>query len=268
MNCKYLGLEFEAQKENFMLKIFFLIFFLFVQCFSGVSQNISGEVIYAKNSNFEDIKNRLNNTGSEAQEKAFLEKLNNELKDTRYVLTFSENESHYAKIKSLSNDSDKNALSKLNLGSFKGEYYFNFNLKEAIHKKEFLGETMLVESPLNQNWHLLKEKRNILGYECLKAHLKIQYKDINNNFKESLIIAWYAPELNNPFGPEKYNSLPGLILELEDGNSKIVAKKLKLFDKGEKLNIKKPTGGQKITECELEDKAREMLLEKMKRAKH
>ncbi len=247
-----------------MLKTFFLIFFLFVQCFSGVSQNISGEVIYAKNSNFEDLKDRLNET----QEKEFLEKLNNELKDTRYVLTFSENESHYAKIKSLSNDSDKNALSKLNLGSFKGEYYFNFNLKEAIHKKEFLGETMLVESPLNPKWNLLKEKKNILGYECLKAHLKIQYKDINNNSKESLIIAWYSLELNIPFGPEKYNSLPGLILELEDGNSKIVAKKLKLFDKGEKLNIKKPTGGQKITEGELEDKAREMLLEKMKRAKH
>nr|WP_297784107.1 GLPGLI family protein [uncultured Allomuricauda sp.] len=251
-----------------MLKTFFLIFFLFVQCFLGVSQNISGEVIYAKNSNFEDIKNRLNKTGSDAQEKAFLEKLNNELKDTRYVLTFSKNESHYTKIKSLSNDSDKSALSKLNLGSFKGEFYFNLKSKEAIHKKEFLGETMLVESPLNPNWNLLKEKKKILGYECLKAHLKIQYKDINNNSKESLITAWYSPELNIPFGPEKYNSLPGLILELEDGNSKIVAKELKLFDQGEKMKIKKPTGGHKITESELEDKAREMLLEKMKRAKH
>jgi len=251
-----------------MLKTFFLIFFLFVQCFSGVSQNISGEVIYAKNSNFEDIKNRLNNTGSDAQEKAFLEKLNNELKDVRYILTFSENESHYTKIKSLSNDSDKSTLSKLNLGSFKGEFYFNFNIKEAIHKKEFLGETLLVESPLNPNWLLLKEKKNILGYECLKAHLKIHYKDINNNPKESLITAWYAPELNIPFGPEKYNSLPGLILELEDGNSKIVAKELKLFDKGEKRKIKKPAGGQKITENELEDKARKMIFEKMRRAKN
>lgn len=263
-----MDLEFEAQKESFMLKTFFLIFFLLAQCFSGVSQNISGEVIYAKNSNFEDIKNRLSNTGSEAQEKVFLEKLKNELKDTRYILTFSENESHYTKNKSLSNDSDKSALSKLNLGSFKGEFYFNFKTKEAIHKKEFLGETMLVESPLTPNWNLLKEKKNILGYKCLKAHLKIYYKDINNNSKERLITAWYTPDLNIPFGPEKYNSLPGLILELEDGNCKIVAKELKLFDQGEKMKIKKPTGGQKITEGELEDKAREIIIEKMKRAEN
>lgn len=55
-------------------------------------------------------------------------------------------------------------------------------------------------------WIITGEKKNILGYECIKA----------TGFAEKgSVVAWYAPELPAGFGPFLLTSLPGTILEYE-----------------------------------------------------
>lgn len=225
------------------------------------SQAISGEVIYTKKLNFQELKERIGQDNNE-QTVLFLEKLQKESQDNEYLLSFGGKESNYTMAKRLINDSDRGVFSKLSLGSFNGDFYFNFQTKEAIHKKEHLGEPILVVSYTDPKWKMLDEEKNIEGYKCLKAELDIVYNDINNNPKHNKIIAWYTLELKMPFGPEKYNSLPGLILEVDDGKSRIVAKKI-VINSGSSVKIKRPIGGRKTTEKELEEEARKIILQRM-----
>lgn len=244
-----------------MIKISPIMFFVF-QCMVCVSQTISGEVVYTKKLNFEELKDRIGQDNNE-QTVMFLEKLQKESQNNEYLLSFSGKESNYTMAKRLVNDSDRGALSKLNLGSFIGDFYFNFQTNETIHKKEHLGEPILMLSYTDPKWQILDEEKIIGGYRCTKAEWDIVYNDINNNPKHNKIIAWYTQELKMPFGPEKYNSLPGLILEVEDGRSRIVAKEIKIHKDSSIVKIKKPKGGREITEKEFEEEARRIILQRM-----
>lgn len=244
-----------------MVKINPILFFVF-QCMVCTSQTISGEVVYTKKLDFEELKGRMTQDNNE-QTVLFLEKLQKESQDNEYVLSFRGAESNYAMAKKLTNDSNGGVFSKLSLGKFIGEFYFDFQTKEAIHKKEHLGEPILMVLDTGPKWKILDEGKNIGGYKCIKAEWDIIYNDIENNLKHNKIIAWYALELKVPFGPEKYNSLPGLILEVDDGRSRIVAKKIKIHMDLDIVKIKKPKGGREITEKELEEEARKIILQRM-----
>lgn len=249
-----------------MVKVSPILFFVF-QCIVCASQAISGEVIYTKNLNFEELKERIAQDNNE-QTVLFLEKLQKESPDNEYLLSFRGVESNYSRVKKLINDSDGGVLSKLNLGNFKGEFYFNSKTKEAIYKREHLGEPVLITFHINPKWKILDEEKNIEGYKCLKAEWDILYNDIDNNPKHNKIIAWYAPELKMSFGPEKYNSLPGLILEVDDGKSRIVAKEIVIYGSSGSVKIKRPKGGREITEIEMEEEARKIILQRMGKSKN
>lgn len=76
--------------------------------------------------------------------------------------------------------------------------------------------------------------------------------------KEITITAWYCPEIPINQGPEGYWGLPGLILEVSDGKTIILCSKLALNTK-DKVEIKAPTGGDKVTQKEFD----EIMMKKM-----
>jgi GLPGLI family protein len=73
------------------------------------------------------------------------------------------------------------------------------------------GNKVLVRDSLpNYSWDISgNETKRIGDFLCKKA---------STIFRGSQIIAWYAEELNVPFGPWKFKGLPGLILELYNTN--------------------------------------------------
>ena len=57
------------------------------------------------------------------------------------------------------------------------------------------------------DWTLLDGDTIISGYQCFKASTRLFGRDY---------IAWYCPEISIPYGPYKFNGLPGLVLRVTD----------------------------------------------------
>lgn len=60
-----------------------------------------------------------------------------------------------------------------------------------------------------QEWHLVDETCDILGYECRKATCHFRGRDYE---------AWYTMDIPFKYGPYYFRDLPGLILKLMDTN--------------------------------------------------
>ena len=63
------------------------------------------------------------------------------------------------------------------------------------------------DEKVNFNWKISKETKKIKGFECIKATTT----KWGRNW-----IAYYSPNHPMPFGPYKFNGLPGLIFEIAD----------------------------------------------------
>lgn len=57
------------------------------------------------------------------------------------------------------------------------------------------------------DWTLLDGDTIISGYQCFRASTELFGRDY---------IAWYCPEISMPYGPYKFNGLPGLVLRVTD----------------------------------------------------
>ncbi len=140
-------------------------------------------------------------------------------------------------------------------GGGKGIYFKDLKTKIRIHELEFNDELLTVNKPFEPyKWVLLNETKKICGYTCFKAIAEVeeQYSVINKVQKET-VTAWYAPNINYPFGPLDRDGLPGLVLETSYKNIYYIAKKIKL-NYSQKIDIKKPHRGKKISEENYQEK--------------
>lgn len=124
--------------------------------------------------------------------------------------------------------------------------YLDFNSNEKIIEKSVDGKAYLVSDVIESNeWKLTKETKTINGYKVRKATL-------NNNIH--LIEAWFAKDIKSKCGPNKYNNLPGLILEVK---STVIEKpttfttvKLESIKLDNKISIQKPSKGVQMNDAE------------------
>ena len=158
-------------------------------------------------------------------------------KEVESVLEFYKNESSYK----VPNKLIKRDSPKLFLGGNPSESYaaksheYYINLKEEIffYKTKNLGnitELVYFERP---KWKLVDGEKTILGYSCKKA-VRL------NEGKNSKITVWYAEKIPFGFGPKMSLGLPGLVLEIENGNHIFIAKKVEINPKN--IKITKPKG--------------------------
>ena len=96
-------------------------------------------------------------------------------------------------------------------------------------------------------WKLENESKYIDSYLCYKATSEQVVVNSAGTFKHP-IVAWYCPSIPFSSGPNGYNGLPGLILELQVRNITWGASKIELSK--EDTIIEKPTKGKLITEEE------------------
>lgn len=88
--------------------------------------------------------------------------------------------------------------------------YRNFDMKSIILRftDSFPSGAYIVQDNwLPLKWTIMKEYRNILGYDAQKAI---------GQFRGRIYIAWFTREIPVPYGPWKLFGLPGLILEAYD----------------------------------------------------
>jgi GLPGLI family protein len=163
----------------------------------------------------------------------------------------------------------------------------------TVDKEVFGKEFLIKDSLPKYEWVLSQETKKIGDYTCFKAtaitqpsktdfrnfrrkeakkeeskpetsgkedesktetekNKKTNFLDEVNLPKEITITAWYCPEIPINQGPEGYWGLPGLIMEVNDGKTNILCSKLALNIK-EKVEIKAPTSGDKVTQKEFDE---------------
>ncbi|MBT8255053.1 MAG: GLPGLI family protein, partial [Bacteroidia bacterium] len=80
--------------------------------------------------------------------------------------------------------------------------------------------------------------------------------------KETIeVVAWYTPQIPVKNGPGAYGGLPGLILEVNDGELTVLCNKVVLNPKNG-LDIKEPKGGKVVSQEEY-DKIMDKKMEEM-----
>ncbi len=102
-------------------------------------------------------------------------------------------------------------------------------------------------------------KKNEVATTEKKDEKKTNFFDEIDLPKEITVTAWYCPEIPVNQGPDEYWGLPGLIMEVNDGKTVIMCSKLVMNVK-DKIEIKAPTGGDKVTQKEFDD----IMIKKMK----
>lgn len=183
--------------------------------------------------------------------KKMLELIFKEIKNIDIELIYSEGNSVFKMIESLDNDGDKNYFKNMAqvLVGLSSKYFSNVNNRSIVRTNEFDGITYKITSSFINNWTLVNEQKLINNYNCYKATTIFMEKDRHGNVNKIPVTAWYAPQIPLPLGPKNYVGLPGLILELNEGQNRIsfYTTAINLNPK-KKLKISKLPRGKVVTE--------------------
>lgn len=221
------------RKEYKLLVIFILTFSLSAQ---------EGKAVYGKEIMY------LNDDNRSGSESAYTKQALENLKTFEYELTFNKNVAHYEKQSALAIKPNPliDAMTNAYAGFF-GISYFDNTRNLRVQVKEFSGETYAIK--MNKvDWVLSKETRKIDQYICYKA-TTTETREFRGKSHLLTIVAWYAPELSLPFGPDGYGELPGLIVQLEKNGTRTSLKKIE-FKKQAANKIIEPPIEELITEEE------------------
>ena len=255
---------------SFLLPSFLMTVSIFAQDFSGRATYRT----HRKSSIKLDSTTMASSPGIQEQLEAQMRKMFQKT----YSLDFTKSKSVYKEVQELDapNAPSSNGVMIMVQGSNGSNdvLYKNISENRMANKKELMGKVFLIRDNLvAYDWELMGETKNIGNYTCYKAKFEIEEEDIQINMidgevkeekvtKKRTLVAWYTPEVPISNGPSNYGGLPGLILEVNDGNQTIVCSEIVLNPK-EVKEIKEPTKGKVVTRDEFSkisfEKTKEMM---------
>lgn len=261
-----------------LLKITVLVFFLVQTALSA--QDFQGSAVYQTKTN---VEMDLAASGIPADRiKQIEEMMKNQMEKT-FVLTFDKTASIYkeeVKLEQGAAASGPGMRFAMMGGGASGKYYKNTQTKTSAKENEFSGKNFLIKDALKTyEWKMEQETKMIGENLCFKATTIIEmpanansftFGRQNNNKEEAKkeevekielvpVTAWYSMDIPVSHGPGDYWGLPGLILEINAGNTQIMCTKIVMNPK-EKADITEPDKGKVVTQKEYD----EMLKVKMK----
>ncbi len=241
------------------------IFFLCISITIFSQANFQGKAVYqSKTTMNSDFGGR---QMSEERKKQIMQRMKSMLEKT-FVLSFTREESIYKEEEKLAAPTAGGRGSRF--GGFTGGGTKYKNIKEGalLESTEFFGKKFLIsENESKPEWELGSETKQIGNYTCFKATLVKENnafdwrsmrrprrneakKDLTKVEKElpkqTLVTAWYTPQIPVSNGPGNYWGLPGLILEINEGRTTILCSEITM-NPSEKIEIEKPEKGKKVT---------------------
>ncbi|SMD33261.1 GLPGLI family protein [Reichenbachiella faecimaris] len=190
-----------------------------------------------------------------------------------YELKFNGSESSYKQIQSL----DKKEVAQasdvmVRVAGGSSLTYKDTKKKRYLQNADLFGKPFLIDDELEAlDWEITGEKKQIGKYECQQARYTrearmMQVDTENGQPKEVVtqveVTAWFTMDIPVNHGPDDFWGLPGLILEVNNGNSTIICSKI-LLNPQEKVVIEKPKGGKSITTEKFNELQEEKLQEMM-----
>ncbi|MGS0526596.1 GLPGLI family protein [Zobellia nedashkovskayae] len=252
-------------------------------CASSYAQDFQGKATYQSktqvNMDFggrkipEDRKKEIMERMKKANEKTF-------------ELTFNQTESIYEEEEQLEQPGGREGGRGPRFGAMMasgGDLYKDIKSQRYLIKNELLGKIFLVDDELEKlDWKLESDTKQIGNYTAFKAtavktikrpNMRAVFRRPNDLekkegekkeeefiIKEVEIVAWYTPEIPVNQGPSSYWGLPGLILAVSDDITTIVCSEITL-NPSEKIEIKAPSKGKKVTQAEYDEISQEKMKE-------
>ncbi len=231
---------------------------------SVIAQNFQGKATYKTHNNV-DFKI---STGDKAPNSDLQKQIQEKLKkmyQKTYTLNFTKSTSTYTQNKELEQTAQSGGVQVMMFGNGGGNdiLYKNVAEKNYINKTEVFSKEFLVKDKLtNEEWEMSGETKKIGKYTCYKATKTKEEEQVSSIMtdgeteeKREMVtvntVAWYTPEIPVSNGPDMFWGLPGLILEVHEGKRTIVCTEI-VINPSEKLKIKEPKGGKKVTSEEYE----------------
>ena len=270
--------------SNFALIILMI---MGVQSING--QSFQGKAIYNSKTNM-DFSRFRNRQLTEQQKKEMEERMRPFLQKT-YTLDFNAEASLFKEEEKLATPGAGGGRGFGFMSSFSsGPIYKNIKTKTFIQDQEFFGKQFLIKQPLTSyNWVMGNETRQIGQYTAFKATTMVPASELNwtrpqpprdnenaedqpeNGEEMVTVTAWYTPQIPVSQGPGEFWGLPGLILELNTGETVMLCSKI-VLNTGDKEAIKMPEKGKEVTKKEysqiINEKIQEMRENRMRRDRH
>lgn len=243
-----------------MKKFLFTLFTL--SSFLAVCQNISGEATYKSATTF-DLK--MDSSKVAADQQAMIKQMMAKSMQKEFTLSFTRTESVFKENESLekSRGMRMGGMMAMIIGAG-GTLYKNIPEEIMLEQKEFFSKVFLISDTVPQyNWKLEKETKSIGKYTCFKAtadkivkRLTVQTKGeeaTDTTTSDTVkLVAWYTMQIPVSNGPAKYGGLPGLIMEVKDGNTTMLCTKV-ILNPADGVSIEKPDSGEEVTQQEFEE---------------
>jgi len=210
------GVKFQQTKNSnhkAMNRIFTLFLFSLIAT-ASLAQNAEGVVSYKRKTYWIKIIARMTFLSREEKDRAAQTWKNYEEENNaeKMKLAFNANESLYT-YASEQGETDDGKYSWRNRDL---QLYRNFEKDKKTEVEEMLGKTYIVEDSLHTPvWKIGNQIKDVAGYICMKA-------ETEDPIKKQKITAWFAQDIPVPAGPERYNGLPGVILELDLNDGDVV----------------------------------------------
>ena len=234
-----------------MTKLVKVLLIVFIFAISGIqAQEFQGIATY-KTQRKLDIK--IDSTQVGGMQDEIMAMLKKQFEKT-YTLTFNKEESLYKEDESLAPPSAGGSMIIVAGMGGAGELYKNMKSQRYVEQSDLLGKLFLIQDSLKTNaWKLHSDTKNIGNYTCFKATLEREIEAVfNNDSKETqTVTAWYTPQIPVSNGPEKFQGLPGLILEISYDSQTILCSKI-LLNPAKQITIKQPTTGDSVSQSEFD----------------
>ncbi|MGC6432126.1 MAG: GLPGLI family protein [Jejuia sp.] len=249
---------------NILIKILVLATFLIISKLPA--QGFQGVATY-KSHRKVDIK--MGEKMNSEQQKMIQAQLQKQFQ-REYTLKFNKYESVYKQEEKL--DAPQAPSSGIQIKVVQGSDIMYKNVKELRYsnKTEVYGKVFLIKDSLtSRKWQLANETKNIGEYTCYKAIFEEEYttKTITDEggfetvTKPRITTVWYTPQIPVSNGPDDYFGLPGLILEVNDGQMTLICSKI-VINPEEAIEIEEPKKGKELSQEEF-DAIREKKTEEM-----
>lgn len=190
-----------------------------------------------------------------------------------YTLKFNATESVYKEVEQLETPVPSKSGMVFRISDGSDELYKNIREKKYTNATELYGKLFLVEDSLTtRKWELSKETKHIGEYLCFKASYTEDYETetfnqegkITKETKTRTVTAWYTPQIPISNGPQMYQGLPGLILEINDGELTLICNKI-VLNPEESLKIEAPSKGKEVSQAEYDAIVKKKTEEMMER---
>ena len=247
--------------------LFRLVVFLLCSTFSLFAQDFQGVATY-KTQRKLDLKIDSTQVGGGEMQKQIMAMLKKQFQKT-YVLTFDKNTSIYKEDEALAPPSAGGSIMVISSMGGSGALYKDIKHESFTNQQETFGKQFIIKDRLKPiEWELHSDTKNIGNYTCYKATYTKEIEEMSKmtfsssddeqndeapipspDTKTITVTAWYTPQIPVSNGPDNYQGLPGLILEVNDGDLTILCSKITINPK-KSIEISEPKKGKQVTQEE------------------